>query len=93
MIAVKASAAKGRNLPHIRGTTFMQPPDKSQPPIHPLREGFGFLSAAMAATARLFWPGWRHTPRGDEPIVTEAEPVDLSLTEKVECLAPSPIDE
>lgn len=67
--------------------------DETTPPLHPVRESAGFFLSALAALRGLLWPGRRHTPQGDQPITSEAEPVTLSLMDKIETLGPYPVDE
>lgn len=70
----------------------MQPSDDEiTAPLHPIRESVGFLSAAMAALGRLCWPARRRTASGAEQPVSEAENVDLVVSEKIDSVAPYPI--
>jgi hypothetical protein len=72
----------------------MQPSDpEADPPLHPIRESVGFLSAAIAALGRLCWPSRRRAASGAEQPVSEAEAVDLVLTEKVNRVAPYPVND
>lgn len=62
-------------------------------PLHPVRDGLGFLAAAAEALARMFGPRPHRPGSSAADSTTDGEPVDLHPEDPVAKIAPfSPKD-
>lgn len=63
---------------------------KTDPPLHPVREGGGFLRAALAALGGLIFPH-RHRRRPNGPLIDDdVATLSDTLEDAVERIAPFP---